>query len=145
MKSVLSLAIVLLTCLSIHAQHKLSGIVKSETGEEMLGHMTSRLAEAGIEFYFSRVKFKVEDALKRSGLYNKIGAEHFFVRRTRAIKAIKEKYGDSVDVSHLIYHKPVEIVVYEGDGNTSKNNNINEKNDDESDQPKDESESQDKT
>ena len=78
------------------------------TGEEMLGHMSSRLAEAGIEFYFSRVKFKVEDALKRSGLYDRIGAEHFFVKRTRAIKAIKEKYGDSVDVSHLIYHKPVE-------------------------------------
>ena len=78
------------------------------TGEEMLAHMSSRLAEAGIEFYFSRVKFKVEDALKRSGLYDKIGAEHFYVKRTRAIKAIKEKYGDSVDVSHLIYHKPVE-------------------------------------
>ena len=86
------------------------------TGEEMLGHMFERLEEAGIEFYFSRVKFKVEDALKRSGLYAKIGAEHFFVKRTRALKVIKEKYGDSVDVSHLIYHKPVEIVVYEGDG-----------------------------
>lgn len=79
------------------------------TGEEMLSHMYSRLAEAGIEFYFSRVKFKVEDALKRSGLYDKIGTEHFYVKRTRAIKAIKEKYGDAVDVSHLIYHKPVEI------------------------------------
>ena len=78
------------------------------TGEEMLGHMSSRLAEAGIEFYFSRVKFKVTDALKRSGLYDRIGAEHFYVKRTRAIKAIKEKYGNSVDVSHLIYHKPVE-------------------------------------
>ena len=74
----------------------------------MLGHMSSRLAEAGIEFYFSRVKFKVTDALKRSGLYDRIGAEHFYVKRTRAIKAIKEKYGNSVDVSHLIYHKPVE-------------------------------------
>ena len=40
--------------------------------------------------------------------YEKIGAEHFYVKRTRAIKAIKEKYGDSVDVSHLIYHKPME-------------------------------------
>ncbi len=78
------------------------------TGEEMLSHMYSRLAEAGIEFYFSRVKFKVEDAMKRSGLYDKIGTEHFYVKRTRAIKAIKEKYGDAVDVSHLIYHKPVE-------------------------------------
>lgn len=78
------------------------------TGEEMLSHMYSRLAEAGIEFYFSRVKFKVAGALKRSGLYDKIGTEHFYVRRTRAIKAIKEKYGDTVDVSHLIYHKPAE-------------------------------------
>jgi len=92
------------------------------TGEEMLGHMYSRLAEAGIEFYFSRVKFKVEDALKRSGLYKKIGAEHFFVRRTRALKAIKEKYGDAVDVSHLIYHKPVEIVVYEGNDESQELN-----------------------
>ena len=79
------------------------------TGEEMLSHMYSRLAEAGIEFYFSRVKFKVEDALKRSGLYDRIGTERFYVKRTRAIKAIKEKYGDAVDVSHLIYHKPAEI------------------------------------
>ena len=80
------------------------------TGEEMLSHMSERLAEAGIEFYISRVKFKVEDALKRSGLYDEIGAAHFFDKRTRAIKAIKEKYGDTVDVSHLIYHKPVEII-----------------------------------
>ena len=84
------------------------------TGEEMLSHMSERLEEAGIEFCISRVKFKVEDALKRSGLYDVIGEEHFFDKRTRAIKAIKEKYGDSVDVSHLIYHKPVEIIVYEG-------------------------------
>ena len=100
------------------------------TGEEMLGHMSSRLAEAGIEFYFSRVKFKVEDALRRSGLYDKIGAEHFYVRRTRAIKAIKEKYGDSVDVSHLIYHKPVEIVVYEGNENDNNNNDKKGRNND---------------
>ena len=37
MKSIFSLAIALLTCLSIHAQHKLSGVVQSEAGEEMLG------------------------------------------------------------------------------------------------------------
>ncbi len=93
------------------------------TGEEMLSHMSERLEEAGIEFCISRAKFKVEDALKRSGLYNIIGAEHFFDKRTRAIKAIKEKYGDTVDVSHLIYHKPVEIVVYEGDETNSNTEN----------------------
>jgi len=110
------------------------------TGEEMLSHMSEGLAEAGIEFCISRVKFKVEDALKRSGLYDEIGADHFFDKRTRAIKAIKEKYGDSVDLSHLIYHKPVEIVVYTGDeektDNKDKTNNegkINNKEKDEDD------------
>lgn len=78
------------------------------TGEEMLTHMSERLAEAGIEFYISRAKFKVTDALKRSGLYDVIGEQHFFAKRIRALNAIKEKYGDEVDVSHLIYHKPVE-------------------------------------
>ena len=97
------------------------------TGEEMLSHMSERLAEAGIEFYFSRVKFKVEDALKRSGLYDEIGAAHFFDRRVRAVRAIKEKYGDEVDVSHLMYHKPVEIIVYEGD--EEKTNNKEKAND----------------
>ena len=79
------------------------------TGEEMLVHMTSRLKEAGIEFYITRAKYKVEEVLKRSGLYEKIGGDtHFFGRRIHAIEAIKEKYGSQVAVSHLEYHKPVE-------------------------------------
>ncbi|HIP83246.1 MAG TPA: sodium-independent anion transporter, partial [Desulfocapsa sulfexigens] len=78
------------------------------TGEEMLSHMSERLEEAGIEFCITRPKFKVEDALKRSGLYDVIGEEHFFGKRIRAINAIKKKYGDQVDVNHLIFHKPVE-------------------------------------
>lgn len=79
------------------------------TGEEMLVHMTTRLKEAGIDFYITRAKFNVEEVLKRSGLYDKIGGDkNFFGRRIHAIEAIKEKYGDSVDVSHLEYHKPVD-------------------------------------
>ena len=77
------------------------------TGEEMLSHMSERLEEAGIEFCITRPKFKVEDALKRSGLYDVIGKEHFFVKRVRAINAIKQKYGDQIDVNHLIFHLPV--------------------------------------
>ena len=77
------------------------------TGEEMLTHMSARLQEAGIEFFITRPKFKITDALKRSGLYEKIGEEHFFVKRTRALKAIKEKYGNQVDISHLVFHKPL--------------------------------------
>lgn len=79
------------------------------TGEEMLGHMAKRLQEAGIEFYVTRPKHKVEEVLKRSGLYETIGGkEHFFAKRRHAIEAIKAKYGNQVDVSHLEYHKPVE-------------------------------------
>ena len=90
------------------------------TGEEMLRHMSDRLSEAGIEFCISRAKFKVTDALKRSGLYDAIGAERFFSKRTKAIKAIKEKYGNSVDVSHLIYHKPIEETETQEEETTDK-------------------------
>ena len=77
------------------------------TGEEMLTQMAARLAEAGIEFLITRTKFKVSDALKRSGLYDRIGAEHFFAKRKEALKMVKQKYGDQVDMSHLIYYKPI--------------------------------------
>jgi len=80
------------------------------TGEEMLTHMSQWLEEAGIELYITRPKFKVTDALKRSGLYEVIGEEHIFAKRVRALRAIKEKYGDQVDISHLVYHKPVEKI-----------------------------------
>ncbi len=78
------------------------------TGEEMLTQMSEHLKEAGIEFFISRAKFKVIDALKRSGLYDIIGAEHFFAKRVRALIYAKEKYGEQVDISHLVSHKPLE-------------------------------------
>lgn len=83
------------------------------TGEEMLTHMSEGLKEAGIEFYITRAKFKLTDALKRSGLYDVIGEEHFFGKRVRALKVIKEKYGNQIDISHLVSHKPVEITTQE--------------------------------
>ena len=46
------------------------------------------------------------DALKRSGLYDRIGEEQFFGKRVFAMDAIKEKYGDAVDMSHLEEHLP---------------------------------------
>ena len=68
--------------------------------------MSERLQEAGIEFYITRAKFKVTDALKRSGLYDRIGKQHFFGKRAFAMDAIKEKYGDTVDMSHLEGYRP---------------------------------------
>lgn len=79
------------------------------TGEEMLSHMSEGLEQAGIEFCITRAKFKVTDTLKRSGLYDIIGEQHFFSKRLDALNTIKAKYGKQVDISHLELHKPVEI------------------------------------
>lgn len=80
------------------------------TGEEMLTHMSEWFKEAGIEFYITRPKFKVTDVLERTGLYNKIGREHIYSKRQDALKAIKGKYGDLVDMEHLQQHIPLKNV-----------------------------------
>lgn len=77
------------------------------TGEEMLAHMAERLRHAGIEFCITRPKPKLLSALKRSGLYEVIGAERVFSRRKIAIQTMKEKYADDIDVRHLVYYRPV--------------------------------------
>jgi len=78
------------------------------TGEEMLAHMSEWFKEAGIEFFITRPKFKVTDVFKRTGLYDKIGEEHIFSKRQDALAAIKQKYGDLVDIEHLRRHMPVD-------------------------------------
>ncbi len=77
------------------------------TGEEMLAHMAERLRHAGIEFCITRPKPKLLSALQRSGLYEVIGEERVFSRRKIGILTMKEKYGDEIDVRHLIYYRPV--------------------------------------
>jgi len=78
------------------------------TGEEMLAHMSEWFQEAGIEFYITRPKFKVTNVLKRTGLYDKIGSDHIFSRRQDALAAITRKYGDLIDIEHLLNHTPAE-------------------------------------
>ena len=78
------------------------------TGERMLANMSAHLKEAGIEFFITRPKFKIVDTLKRSGLYDVIGKQHFFSKRTVALETIKQQYGNKVDISHLELHKPIQ-------------------------------------
>ncbi len=78
------------------------------TGEEMLSHLSERIRSAGIDFYIARAKFMVTDVLKRSGLFDKIGEDHFFNKRITAIEMLKEKYGDEIDVEPLITHMPLD-------------------------------------
>lgn len=78
------------------------------TGEEMLAHMAERLGHAGIEFFITRPKPKLYNALKRSGLYDRIGEDRIFSRRKAAIESIKKLYGDAVDIRHLLYYRPLD-------------------------------------
>ena len=80
------------------------------TGEEMLRHMTEGLELAGIDFIVTRPKFKLLDTLKRSGLFEKIGEQNIFSKRSVALETLKTKYGDQIDISHLVVHKPVETI-----------------------------------
>lgn len=85
------------------------------TGEEMLAHISEWFKEAGVEFYITRPKFRVEDVLKRTGLYDTIGEEHIFSRRVDALDAISRKYGSLVNIEHLRRYTPLA----DGDGKTN--------------------------
>ena len=76
------------------------------TGEEMLTLMSEHLEVAGVTFFIVRPKFKVIDALERSGLYERIGAHHFFSRRGELISHLQDNHPD-IDVSHILEHKPI--------------------------------------
>ncbi|PWQ98334.1 SulP family inorganic anion transporter [Leucothrix arctica] len=79
------------------------------TGEEMLAHMVEGMHEIGVTFCISRAKFKLLDALKRSGLYETIGEKNFYGKRIRAIWDLKERLGDEIDISHLEYYRPSDL------------------------------------
>ena len=75
------------------------------TGEEMLTLMSEHLEIAGVMLFILRPKFKVMDIFTRSGLYERIGENHFFERRSEFIDHMKNNYKD-VDISHILDHKP---------------------------------------
>lgn len=76
------------------------------TGEEILGNLAEGMHEANISFYICRPKFKLLDAIKRSGLHDKIGDDSIFSKRKSAIQAAMERFPGMVDVSHLMTYQP---------------------------------------
>jgi len=72
------------------------------TGEETLSRILERLSAADIEFYIARGRQPVLEAFKRSGLYDRIGENHFFRERTPAAKQAKEKFGDAIDIEPIL-------------------------------------------
>lgn len=76
------------------------------TGEDMLGNLATGLHLANISFYICRPKFKLLDAIKRSGLHDEIGEDSIFSKRRSAIQAAVERFPGMVDVSHLMTYQP---------------------------------------
>jgi len=58
------------------------------TAEAVLKAVADTLHERGIELYFGGAKGPVLDVLKRSGLYDQLGKDHFFLSPHRAVKSI---------------------------------------------------------
>jgi SulP family sulfate permease len=65
------------------------------TGEEMLGMLTERLHEAGVELLFARAKKQLWDTFERTGLIDKLGREHMFALRTQAFNYAWDQLGDN--------------------------------------------------
>ena len=65
------------------------------TGEEMLHHLWEQLKEAGVDLLVARAKKQVWDVFRRTGLIEKVGADHFFALRTHAFNYAWDRLGDN--------------------------------------------------
>ena len=61
------------------------------SGEDMLRLLVERLREAGYEVSFSGLKEEMQDALMRTGLYERIGAQNMYPTQAHAVAAIYAK------------------------------------------------------
>ncbi len=61
------------------------------TASATLAEIADELSARGIEFYFTDVKWQVRDSFQKSGLYEKLGADHFFLEKMDFIKFIRNK------------------------------------------------------
>lgn len=55
------------------------------------------LKERGVDIYFGGVKEPVQDTMRKSDVYEQIGADYFFLSPHRAVHHILEKWGTSAD------------------------------------------------
>lgn len=67
------------------------------TGEEVLHHMAERLRAQGITLLVARMKKQFMDTIRRTGLIEVIGPEHFFSRLTYALNYAWDQLGDRYD------------------------------------------------
>ncbi len=67
------------------------------TGEEVLHHLTERLRVQGIELLVARMKKQFMDVIRRTGLIEAMGPDHFFSRITPALEYAWDALGDEYD------------------------------------------------
>jgi hypothetical protein len=74
----------------------------------MLGQLTERLKEAGVELLMARAKKQPWNTFTRTGLIKKLGREHMFALRTHAFNYAWDKLGDNhAETCLLRIAKPV--------------------------------------
>lgn len=63
------------------------------SGEEVVRHLVERLSATGITIVFSGLKKQILDVMRRTGLFDLIGADNFFPNEERALIAIYRLLG----------------------------------------------------
>ena len=64
------------------------------SGEEMIRHLVTRLQESGVTMVFSGLKRQVLSVMESTGLYDRIGAQHFFRTEELALESISRTLQD---------------------------------------------------
>jgi SulP family sulfate permease len=64
------------------------------SGEEMIRHLVTRLQENGVTMVFSGLKRQVLAVMESTGLYDRIGAQHFFRTENLALEAVCQSLQD---------------------------------------------------
>jgi len=76
------------------------------TGEEVLHHLAERLQAIGIELLIAGMKKQFMDTLKRTGLIEQIGRNHFFSRVQYALEYAWDSLGDEYDRNTCPLRRP---------------------------------------
>ena len=80
------------------------------TAADMLTELDNTLRQAGIQLYFAEMKDPVKDKLKRFGLFERFGEEHFFQTIGQAVNTYVKKFDiDWVDWEDRLLTKPSQM------------------------------------
>ncbi|HEY0942655.1 MAG TPA: sulfate permease [Steroidobacter sp.] len=70
------------------------------SADTALHQLSQEFKKLGIEFYIAGVKAPVRAVMQRSGLYSKLGGDHFFFTIDAAVRRFQEKAGEALPRRH---------------------------------------------